>query len=227
MEQNIIYYLHNIFKNKIKFFILFFFFFENSIFLLLLSASLTSLGFSVYKPYFIVTSNGEGHFSLAGLESERIYEIEGNWFSMQCAHRCHDTLYPSMDMIKKMATAQKNGGITSEIVPKCPVCGENMQINLALDNSFIPDFEGPKRFQSFIKQYHGKSLLVLELGIGWRNQLIKPTLMNIVNQEPNATYVTVNKGEIYITDEIADKSFGLDGDMKEILTLLKEKMSNI
>lgn len=179
------------------------------------------------KPYFIVTSNGEGHFSLAGLESERIYEIEGNWFSMQCAHRCHDTLYPSMDMIKKMATAQKNGGITSEIVPKCPVCGENMQINLALDNSFIPDFEGPKRFQSFIKQYHGKSLLVLELGIGWRNQLIKPTLMNIVNQEPNATYVTVNKGEIYITDEIADKSFGLDGDMKEILTLLKEKMTNI
>ena len=44
------------------------------------------------KDYFVVTSNGEGHFELCGFEPTKIYEIEGNWFTMQCARPCHNTL---------------------------------------------------------------------------------------------------------------------------------------
>ena len=36
------------------------------------------------------------------------------------------------------------------------------------------------RFQNFLKTYHGKKLVVLELGIGWRNQLIKAPMMRLV-----------------------------------------------
>ena len=36
--------------------------------------------------------------------------------------------------------------------------------------------------------------------------------------EPNATYVTINLGEIYIADNIKEKSFGLD----ELLPALRE-----
>lgn len=46
--------------------------------------------------------------------------------------------------------------------------------------------------------------------------------MNLVKKEPYAAYITINKGEIYIPDEIAAKSYGLDGDMTEILERLKE-----
>ena len=42
------------------------------------------------RDYFVVTSNGEGHFELSGFDPTKIYEIEGNWF-MQCARPCHDT----------------------------------------------------------------------------------------------------------------------------------------
>lgn len=35
--------------------------------------------------------------------------------------------------------------------------------------------------------------------------------MRLVAGEPNATYVTINLGEIYIADNIKEKSFGLDG----------------
>lgn len=74
----------------------------------------------------------------------------------------------------------------------------------------------------FCSEVSWKKLVVLELGTGWRNQLIKAPLMNLVKKEPYAAYITINKGEIYIPDEIAAKSYGLDGDMTEILERLKE-----
>ena len=46
------------------------------------------------RDYFIVTSNGEQHFELCGFEPRKIYEIEGNWLTMQCARPCHATRYP-------------------------------------------------------------------------------------------------------------------------------------
>lgn len=65
---------------------------------------------------------------------------------------------------------------------------------------------------------------ILELGIGWRNQLIKAPLMRLAAREPPSVYVTVNLGEIFIPDEIRDKSYGLDGDLAEILHgLAKER----
>ena len=73
----------------------------------------------------------------------------------------------------------------------------------------IPDAAAQARFQNFLKTYHGKKLVVLELGIGWRNQLIKAPMMRLVASEPNATYVTINLGEVYIADNIKEKSFGL------------------
>lgn len=176
------------------------------------------------KPHFIVTSNGENHFELAGFAPENIYEIEGSWKEMQCAAPCHDGLYPAFDAMREMAKAENHGKIPSELVPHCPKCGGPMELHLAADASFLPDEGGQNRFQNFVNAYHGKNLLVLELGIGWRNQMIKAPLMNLVAMEPGACYVTVNKGEIYIPKEIEGKSFGLDGDMTEILKGLAAEM---
>ena len=66
--------------------------------------------------------------------------------------------------------------------------------------------------------------MILELGIGKGNQLIKAPLMRLTALEPNATYVTINLGEIYITDNIREKSFGLDGYLGEILGELRTVM---
>lgn len=174
------------------------------------------------KNYFVITSNGECHFEMCGFAPENIYEVEGSWLSMQCSHACHDTLYPSLDMAEKMAAAEKNGKVPSDMVPHCPKCGGPMQIHLEVDQNFIQESAGQKRFQEFLNQYHGKKLVVLELGIGPRNQLIKAPLMQLVDMEPNASYVSINLGEIYITDNIKDKSFGLDGYLGEILGRLRE-----
>ena len=174
------------------------------------------------KPYFFVTSNGENHFELAGFSPDCIWEIEGSWKEMQCEQGCHDTLYPLFPLIPEMAASEKNMKIPSELVPRCPKCGGTMIGHSPQRHMTAADREIQRRFQNFVQKYHGKKLVVLELGIGWRNQLIKAPLMNLVKKEPYAAYITINKGEIYIPNEIAAKSYGLDGDMTEILERLKK-----
>jgi len=59
-----------------------------------------------------------------------------------------------------------------------------------------------------------------ELGIGWRNQMIKVPLMRLAANEPHAFYAAFNRGEMYIPQEIADKSVGIDGDIAVALAQL-------
>ena len=96
-----------------------------------------------------------------------------------------------------------------------------MQIHLQVDENFIPNEDGATRYQAFLKRYHKKNIVILELGIGKRNQLIKAPLMRLTDLEPKATYVTINLGEIYIPDNIRVKSFGLNGYLGEILHELR------
>ena len=131
-------------------------------------------------------------------------------------------LYPSLKLAEKLAVAEQDGCIPTELVPRCPKCGGPMDIHMGAGQRMIPDTAAQARFQNFLKTYHGKKLVVLELGIGWRNQLIKAPLMRLVANEPNATYVTINLGEVYIADNIKEKSFGLDGRLDELLPALRK-----
>ena len=97
-----------------------------------------------------------------------------------------------------------------------------MEIHMEGGPNVIPDTGAQKRMQAFLRRYHGRKLVVLELGICWRNQLIKAPLMGLVAREPDSSYVTINLGEIYITDDIKARSFGLDGPLNDILAALRE-----
>ena len=77
-------------------------------------------------------------------------------------------------------------------------------------------------FNRFLSEFNGKKIVVLELGIGSRNRLIKLPLMQLVYRQPKATYITLNlPHEIYIPEEIKDKSIALPGDISETLSNLK------
>ena len=71
-------------------------------------------------------------------------------------------------------------------------------------------------FNHFYANYDGKKIVFLELGIGSRNRIIKLPLMQLVYRQPQATYITLNlPHEIYIPEEISDKSIALPGDISE------------
>ena len=170
------------------------------------------------KPYFVLTSNGEGHFELAGFDPAKVYELEGNWLEMRCGRLCHQKTYPVLPIVRKMAAEEQNGVIPKELVPRCPVCGNAMELYTAQP----PKEKVVEKWQNFRRNFHQKKLVILELGIGWRNQLIKAPLMRMTADEPFAAYITINLGEVYIPEKIENKSYGLDGYLSEQLQYIKE-----
>ncbi len=147
------------------------------------------------KDFFVLTTNQDTQFVKLYPE-EKVAEIQGDHRFFQCSKCCTDDTWDSVKPVEEMIRAMGEGtSVPTELIPRCPHCGA----------------------EAFLEKYHGKKLVILELGIGWRNQLIKAPLMRLTAREPQAVYVTVNLGEIFIPDEIRDKSYGLDGDLAEIL----------
>lgn len=115
----------------------------------------------------------------------------------------------------------------AEAIARCPRCGGFMEPNMAGDRSFFQTDAWKKKaqeYQAFIQKYHGKKLVILEPGVGWRNEMIKAPFMQLAQEKPYAAYISVNKREICIPDVIADRSYGLDGDIAEVsCSLVKAK----
>lgn len=98
-----------------------------------------------------------------------------------------------------------------------------------LEGTFVQYLEGKPiadksaDLNSFISKYCGRRLVVLELGIGSRNRMIKEPLMQLVAQNPTMSYITLNlPHEIYMHPQIADRSVALAGDIADTLKQLRQ-----
>ena len=177
------------------------------------------------RPYFVLTSNAECHFELAGFDAQHIFEVEGNFSQMQCARACHRDVYPTFDLAERLVQETRDCRVPTASVPHCPRCGGPMRLRLQQDRYFVADEAAQARLGEFLAKYRDGRLVVLELGIGPRNQLIKAPVMGLVAAAPHATYVTVNRGEPYIPAQIAEKSFGIDAPIDEALRGIREGLS--
>ena len=124
-----------------------------------------------------------------------------------------------------MVAKQKNMKIPTELIPKCPVCGAPMTMNLRCDNSFVQDegwYAAAKRYENFIRRYNGPHILLLELGVGMNTPgIIKYPFWQMTYQNPEATYVCINYGDAAAPKEIAERSVCIDGDIGDVLKKLK------
>lgn len=141
---------------------------------------------------------------------------------LQCARACCSDVYDSFPVAARLAEAGTCGRAPTDLVPRCPRCGGPMYLRVQKDGYFLPDEGARARFEKFLATWRGKRLFVLELGIGPRNRLIKEPVMRLVQSEPNATYVTVNLGEVFVPAPIATKSFGIDGRIDDTLRQIRE-----
>ena len=115
--------------------------------------------------------------------------------------------------------------VPSELVPKCPVCGEPMSMNLRADHTFVEDdgwHRAAARYDDFLKTHRDNKVLFLETAVGFNTpSIIKYSFWQMTNDWPDATYACLNYGEAYAPDEIKDKSICINGDIGDILEKLK------
>lgn len=182
------------------------------------------------KDYFVLTTNVDHRFQLAGFDKKRLFYTQGDYGLFQCSKPCCNKTYDNEYTVRKMAAAQQDMKIPSGLVPYCPVCGAPMTMNLRADDTFVQD-EGwelaAERYSVFLRRHQNMRTLFLELGTGYNTPgIIKFPFWQMTNEWKNAVYACVNLGEAYAPEEIAKRSICINGDISKTLKELLNTYQN-
>lgn len=120
------------------------------------------------KEYFVITTNVDGQFEIAGFKKKKIFATQGDYSLLQCEDGCHNRLYNNKEMLEEWLKLTENCEIPKELVPKCPVCGKNMEMNLRKDANFVQDenwYKQSKNYEDFLDRTKNKNVVLLEIGV--------------------------------------------------------------
>ena len=199
------------------------------------------------KDFFVLTTNVDHQFQLAGFPKERLFYTQGDYGLWQCSKPCHRETYDNHDVVRQMIEAQgfriaEDGSlelpedgklkmtVPTELVPMCPRCGEPMTMNLRADDTFVQDAgwdAAALRYRDYVEAHENGKVLYLELGVGANTPvIIKYPFWRYTYANPQATYACVNYGEAYSHDSIADRSILLQADIDQAFDELMELKGN-
>ena len=114
------------------------------------------------KNYFIITTNVEHQFWKANFPNEKIFATQGDYGYIQCAKGCHNKLYDNDSLVANMISATKDCKIPSSLVPKCPVCGGEKDINVRKDRYFVQGEDWDiayNNYEKFIENNENKKIV--------------------------------------------------------------------
>ena len=192
------------------------------------------------KDCFVITTNVDHCFQKAGFDKKRLFCTQGDYGLFQCSEPSHKKTYENEEMIRAMVLSQGweigagnelvlPGGVSlkmtvpAELLPKCPVCGKPLTMNLRSDDKFVEDdgwHRAAERYESFLGTRRG-NMLFLELGVGYNTPgIIKYPFWQMTARNPEAVYACVNFGEAVCPEQIRDRSVCIDGDIGTVLAQL-------
>lgn len=176
------------------------------------------------KDYFVLTTNVDHQFQLAGFDKKRLFYTQGDYGLWQCSKPCHSKTYDNEEAVRKMITEQKNMKIPTELIPHCPKCGAPMTMNLRCDDTFVQDegwYQAAERYDLFLKRHKDLNILFLELGVGLNTPvIIKYPFWRMTVGNKNAMYACINLGEAICPEEIENQSICIDSDIGTALEAL-------
>lgn len=179
------------------------------------------------KDFFVLTTNVDHQFQLAGFPKDRLFYTQGDYGLWQCSQPCHENTYDNYETVKLMVETQRDMRVPSELVPHCPRCSEPMSMNLRADHTFVEDagwHRAAQRYQDFMAAHRADKVLYLELGVGANTPgIIKYPFWQRTYANPLATYACINFGQAQAPIEISERSILIYGDIHRVLTqALKE-----
>ena len=166
------------------------------------------------KEYFVLTTNVDHQFYKAGFDEKRIFATQGDYGKIQCQKACHSKTYDAKDLFRKMDKARRDCLIPSELVPKCPVCGGNMAMNLRCDNYFVEDeawHEAADRYAGFLEQHKDKKVVLLELGVGFNTPIIiRFPFEKMVRENSSYSLIRLNMDEAVVPESFGERAISND-----------------
>lgn len=198
------------------------------------------LGLVNEKDYFVLTTNVDHKFQLAGFDKKRLFYTQGDYGLWQCSKPCHQKTYDNQETVRQMVEAQgfrvtendmelpagtvPKMTVPADLVPYCPKCGKPMTMNLRCEDTFVQDdgwYVAANRYEDFLRRHKGAKILFLELGVGGNTPvIIKYPFWKMTYQNPKATYACVNLSEAYCPKEIQRQAMCIEGDIGKILSML-------
>ena len=184
------------------------------------------------KKLFVLSTNADAQFVKAGLPDEKIFCTQGDYFHIQCGRGCHNKTYDAVELFYQMDQARCDCKIPTYMVPKCPVCGGSMDMNLRKDDYFVQDdawYEAEKRFSDFLTESIDKKLGLLELGVGFNTPtIIRYPFEKLVREHDNISLIRLNLDQAMVPKSFGSKAVGIHADMAEsIKDIVKEVTDEI
>ena len=178
------------------------------------------------KDYFVVTTNVDGQFEKAGFPPARIFAVQGDYGLLQCAKGCHDTLYDDRALTEQMTAEQADCRVPSRLVPKCPVCGGDMEVHIRKDADFVQDrawYEAADRYDAFLADAAQKKTVLLELGVGYNTPtIIRFPFERLTNRRKETCLIRVNADFPEALPENAGKTVSFPEDIATVLEDLQQ-----
>lgn len=173
------------------------------------------------KDYFVLTTNVDHQFQLAGFDKERLFYTQGDYGLWQCSEPCCQKTWDNEETVRRMVAEQRDMRVPTELVPHCPVCGKPMTMNLRCDNTFVQDkgwYAACSRYEDFLRRHESANVVYLELGVGGNTPvIIKYPFWKMTYQNANAFYVCINLSESYCPKEIQTRAVCINRDIGAVL----------
>lgn len=173
------------------------------------------------KDYFVITTNVDHCFQKSGFDKERLFYMQGDYGLFQCSVPCHNKTYDNENAVRLMIAEQRDMKIPTELVPRCPICGRPVTMNLRTDDKFVQDegFDTAfERYKDFTEKHSKNKVLFLELGVGYNTPIIiKLPFWHFTEQNPNAYYACINRGEAFCPASIEKRSVCINDDIGNVL----------
>lgn len=173
------------------------------------------------KDYFVLTTNVDHQFQLAGFDKKRLFYTQGDYGLWQCSEPCCQKTWDNEETVRRMVAEQQDMRVPTELVPHCPVCGRPMTMNLRCDNTFVQDegwYAAYSRYEDFLRRHGNAKVVYLELGVGGNTPvIIKYPFWKMTYQNPNAFYVCINQSESCCPKEIQTRAVCINRDIGAVL----------